>query len=56
MVKKKSVEPEMHRTMILLPEELWIEAKVRAARERKNAQDVIREALEAWLSKKGGPR
>jgi len=39
----------MHRTTINLPEHLWIEAKVRAAREKKDAQDVLREALQAWL-------
>jgi hypothetical protein len=37
------------RTTVMLPEDLWIEAKVRAARERKDTQDVLRDALEAWL-------
>jgi Arc/MetJ-type ribon-helix-helix transcriptional regulator len=59
MVKASRVAGAMHRTTVNLPVALWIEAKVRAARESKDAQDVLREALEAWLgvkasTKKGG--
>jgi hypothetical protein len=53
---KKEVPP-MKRTTILLPDGLWWRVKERAAKERRNAQDVIAAALEAYLStavKKGG--
>jgi hypothetical protein len=44
------------RTSIEIPEELWIAAKVRAAHEKANLQDVIAAALREYLkkSKKGG--
>lgn len=44
------------RTSIEIPEELWIAAKVRAAHEKSNLQEVIAEALRHYLKlpKKGG--
>jgi len=45
------------KTTILLPEGLWWRVKEQAARERRNAQDVIADALEGYLraaKKKGG--
>jgi Arc/MetJ-type ribon-helix-helix transcriptional regulator len=56
MLKRMKKETTMKRTTVNLPEELWIEAKVRAARERKDAQDVLRDALEAWLRPRKGGR
>ena len=45
------------RTSIEIPEELWIAAKIRAAQDKGNLQDVIAEALREFLKpkpKKGG--
>lgn len=39
----------MVKTSLKIPDHLWEEAKVRAARERKDLADVVAEALEAHL-------
>jgi hypothetical protein len=48
----KTRQPETVKTSIRLPRELWRKAKVRALDEDKDLQDVIAEALAAFL--KGG--
>lgn len=47
-------EPETVKTSLRLPRDLWRKAKVRAMDEDKDLQDVIAEALAAFL--KGGSR
>jgi hypothetical protein len=37
------------RTSIEMPEEVWEAAKIKATKERKNLQDVITDALRAYL-------
>ncbi|MDQ5870674.1 MAG: hypothetical protein M3547_00500 [Acidobacteriota bacterium] len=46
------------KTSIEIPEDLWTEAKIRAARERKPLQEVVADALREHLkrSKKGGTK
>lgn len=46
------------RTSIELPEELWTGAKIRAAQEKTNLQDVIADALRQYLKlpRKGGKK
>ena len=54
MLKKKERGPESVKTSIRLPRELWKRAHIRAMDEDKDLQDVIAEALAAFL--KGGSR
>lgn len=45
------------RTSIEIPEDVWTAAKIRAAQERTNLQDVIAAALQQYLGikpKRGG--
>jgi predicted DNA binding CopG/RHH family protein len=45
------------RTSIEIPEEVWVAAKIRAAQEKTNLQEVIAAALHQYLrlgTKKGG--
>lgn len=42
----------MVKTSLRIPDQLWEEAKVRAARERKALADVVNEALEAYLKRR----
>lgn len=46
------------RTTVHLPEDLWVAAKIRAAQDKANLQDVIAAALREYLkkSKKGGKK
>lgn len=48
------------KTSLTLPMELWQQAKIRAVQERRDLQDVIASALEAYLKtaakKAGGAR
>jgi hypothetical protein len=45
------------KTSIEIPEEIWRAAKIRAMDEKKNFQDIVAEALAAFLKpKKGGPK
>ncbi len=53
-MQKPMKKPEKRKTTILLVEGLWWRVKEQAARERRDAQDVIADALEAYLKKKGG--
>ena len=45
--------PAMVKTTLLLPEELWQRAKVRAVEERKDLRDLLIEGLELVLAKRG---
>ena len=47
-------EPVMVKTTLLLPEELWLRAKARAAEERRDLRDLLIAGLELVLS--GGKR
>jgi hypothetical protein len=53
-ISKKGVP--MKRTTILLPDGLWWKVKEQAAREHRDAQDVVSDALERYLreARKGG--
>ncbi len=44
------------KTTMILPEELWAAAKVRAVQERRDLKDVVADALTLYLKtvKKGG--
>jgi len=53
-VPKREQGPDTVKTSIRLPRELWKRAHVRAMDEGKDLQDVIAEALAAYL--KGGTR
>lgn len=46
------------RTSIEIPEEVWTAAKIRAAQEKTNLQDVIADALRQYLKlpKRGGKK
>ncbi len=46
------------RTSIEIPEEVWTAAKIRAAQEKTNLQDVIADALRVYLRlpKRGGKK
>ncbi len=41
--------PEDHKTLIRLPKELHLEARIKALREGKTLSAVIRELLTRWL-------
>ena len=43
----KGVRPM--KTSLSMPEELWREAKIRAMDEKRNLQDVVADALKAYL-------
>ena len=43
----KGVKPM--KTSLSLPEDLWREAKIRAMDEKRNLQDVVADALRAYL-------
>jgi len=45
---------EIERISLGLPAKLLEEAKVRATRERRTLQELVAEALAAFLKKKGG--
>jgi len=47
---------DVKRTSIVLPEALWTRVKQRALREKRNAQEIVAQALEEYLrrTKKGG--
>jgi hypothetical protein len=57
--RKKNVvagKTGMTRTTLILPVELWQEAKIRAIRDGCDLTDVVRIALERYLGAKGGAR
>ena len=41
------------KTSLVLPEDLWRAAKIRAIHEGKNLQDIVGEALRVYLKAKG---
>ena len=47
-------KPPAVKTTLLLPEELWKRAKVRAAEERRDLRQLLIEGLELVLSKRKG--
>ena len=48
-------EPSMVKTTLLMPEELWQRAKIRALEERRDLRDLLIEGLELVLRHgKGG--
>jgi hypothetical protein len=42
------------KTSIVVPENLWISLKARAVHGRRNVQELVAEAIEDYLRKKGG--
>ena len=48
-------EPKLIKTSMRLPADLWIETRIRAIKEGRDAQDLVAEALAAYL-KKGGTK
>ena len=54
MPKKREARSDTVKTSIRLPRELWKKAHIRGMDEGKDLQDVIAEALAAYL--KGGSR
>lgn len=49
----KPGEPSMVKTTLLMPEELWRRAKVRAMEERRDLRDLLLDGLELVLKRKG---
>ena len=47
---------ELVKTTLRLPKNLFQEAKIRAVMEERNLQDIVAEALETYLKKKGGEK
>ena len=47
-------KPAAVKTTLLLPEELWKRAKVRAAEERRDLRQLLIEGLELVLAKRRG--
>ena len=57
MPKPRTPGAESVRTTLLMPVDLWKEAKVRAMDERRDLRDVLLDALRAYLAtpmRKGG--
>ena len=50
----KPGEPSMVKTTLLMPEELWRRAKIRAMEEHRDLRDLLLEGLELVLRRKGG--
>jgi hypothetical protein len=53
--KKTMATKESLKTSLRLPKTLWDEARMQAIREGRNAQEIVADALRAYL-KKGGAR
>jgi hypothetical protein len=53
--KVKQAGPKLTKTSMRLPVDLWTETRIRAIREGRDAQDLVAEALAAYL-KKGGSK
>ena len=47
-------ELSMVKTTLLMPEELWKRAKIRAMEEHRDLRDLLLEGLELVLKRKGG--
>lgn len=45
----KAEKPERIKTTVGLPEPLWQRARMRALQERRDLQDIVAAALEAYL-------
>ena len=50
----KAKNTELVKTTLRLPKKLFQEAKIRAVLEERNLQELVAEALETYLKKKGG--
>ncbi len=50
----KPGEPTMVKTTLLMPEDLWRRAKVRAMEERRDLKDLLLEGLELVLRRSKG--
>ena len=46
----------MIKTSMALPEPLWTAVRIKALEMHVNAQDLVREALEEFLKRKGGAK
>jgi hypothetical protein len=53
--KAKQKEPKLMKTSMRLPVDLWTDTRIRAIKEGRDAQDLVAEALAAYL-KKGGSK
>jgi len=49
-------EEKMIKTSMALPEPLWTAVRIKALEMHVNAQDLVREALEEFLKRKGGAK
>ena len=52
----KTKKPELVKTTLRLPKKIFQEAKIRAVLEERNLQEIVAEALESYLKKKGGKK
>jgi len=50
----KPGEPAMVKTTLLMPEDLWRRAKVRAMQERRDLKDLLLEGVELVLKRSKG--
>jgi hypothetical protein len=59
MPKKKEPSEERFRTSMFLPAKLWLDVRTLALQDGRDAQEIVQEALEAYMKKKrekGGRR
>jgi hypothetical protein len=52
----KTKKTELVKTTLRLPKKLFQEAKIKAVLEERNLQDLVAEAVELYLKKKGGKK
>lgn len=50
---KWSAGTEIHKTNLGIPRRLWEAARIRAMKEDRNLEEIVAEALEAYLRKSG---
>lgn len=52
----KIKKPELVKTTLRLPKKIFQDAKIRAVIEERNLQELVAEALETYLKKKGSKK
>ena len=52
----KTKNTELVKTTLRLPKKIFQDAKIRAILEERNLQELVAEALETYLKKKGGKK
>jgi hypothetical protein len=52
----KTKNTELVKTTLRLPKKIFQDAKIRAILEERNLQELVAEALDSYLKKKGGKK